>query len=355
MKITKIDGLGSYGVYIDGVDFNHITDDEWMEIGKLHLQNLVTIIRDCNMTWEQQSDYVKMFGDSRHLHAYNLFKKYNINDWEKLTKMAISDDPILDETDKEDILNGARVRQFNSKGKHVARVTGKLDKDGNPTGMFASGELLWHSNEGGNLAFAPGVALLGAKGMVGSSTGFLTTPDYYENVSESFRSELDEMILTHRFTAGKINPGLLAEQDQMVHANMCPVDDVEIPMVIQSPGGIKGLHYSINTVYGIKGLSKKESDKVFNEINKELVTDKYIFDHWYKTDNDLLLFDNSITVHRRLGETKNRLAYRQQHDYSNLQDGFWQPYFQKEFADKYENDIVDIVKTTGVKGFKLPK
>lgn len=354
MKVTKIDGLGSYGVYIDGVDFNHITDEEWMEIGKQHLKNLVTIVRDCNMTWQQQSDYVKMFGGTRHIHAYHLFKKYNTDSWETLTKMAFKDDPSLDPIDKEDIINGARVRQFAPDGKHVARVTGKRDEDGNPTGMFASGELLWHSNEGGNLSFTPGVALLGSEGMVGSATGFLTTPDYYENVSESFRSELDEMIITHRFTPGKINPGLLAEQDQMVHANMCPVDDVEIPLVIQSPGGIRGLHYSINTVYGIKGMKKSESDKVFDKINKELVNDKYIFDHWYKTDNDLLLFDNSITVHRRIGETKGRLAYRQQHDYNDLQDGFYQPYFQKEYADKYENTIRDIVKVTGAKGFKLP-
>jgi alpha-ketoglutarate-dependent taurine dioxygenase len=175
-----------------------------------------------------------------------------------------------------------------------------------------------------------------------------------QNVSNSFRSELDEMILVHRFTPGKINPGLRQEQDEVMHANMCPEDDTEIPMVIQSPGGITGLHYSINTVYSIKGVTKEESDKVFAEINKELFVEKYTYDHWYKNDGDFLLFDNSITLHRRLGDIKNRLCYRIQHDYSNLQSGVWQPYHQVDVAQKYEDEISYYVELAGIRDFKLP-
>ena len=66
------------------------------------------------------------------------------------------------------------------------------------------------------------------------------------------------------------------------------------------------------------------------------------------------MFDNSITLHRRLGETKNRLAYRIQHDYSNLQEEFWQPYIQPEYQQRYVDEIVDFVTTAGIKDFKLP-
>jgi alpha-ketoglutarate-dependent taurine dioxygenase len=240
-------------------------------------------------------------------------------------------------------------------GRHIMRVTGKRDADGNALGMFAEGELLWHSNESGTLTFTPGVALLGAENMIGSSTGFLTTPDYYENVSNAFRSELDEMILIHRFTPGRINPGLRIEQDEVMHANMCPVDGTEIPIVMRSPGGIIGLHYSTNTIHSIKGMTEAESNAVFEEINKELFVDKYIYDHWYKSNNDFCLFDNSITLHRRLGDIKDRLCYRIQHDYSNLQNEFWQPYIKEEFAQRYEDEIVDFVNTADIKDFKLPQ
>ena len=37
MKISKIPGFGSFGTYIDDVDFNNIDDHTWHEIGKLQI------------------------------------------------------------------------------------------------------------------------------------------------------------------------------------------------------------------------------------------------------------------------------------------------------------------------------
>lgn len=357
MKVSKIPNLGRFGIFIDDVDFNTITEEEWMEIGQLHMQNLVTIVRDCKMDWRKQPEWITKFGDTRYGTQYLILKKYPGNTWTQIVQKAVNNDPLIEDIDKLRLQNIARMLSTSSSatGKQQAmRITGKLDAYGNPLGMFAEGELLWHSNESGTLTFTPGVALLGSENMVGSSTGFLTTPDYYENVSNAFRSELDEMVLIHRFTPGRINPGLRMEQDEVMHSNMCPEDDVEIPMVMRSPGGIIGLHYSINTVYSIKGLSKQASDEIFAMINKELFVDKYIYDHWYKTNNDLCLFDNSITLHRRIGDVKDRLAYRIQHDYSNLQDGFWQPYLMEPYASRYAEEIAYYVQLAEVKDFKLP-
>jgi alpha-ketoglutarate-dependent taurine dioxygenase len=221
--------------------------------------------------------------------------------------------------------------------------------------MFAEGELLWHSNESGTLTFTPGVALLANSGVIGSATGFVTTADWYELQSETFRSELDEMVLVHKFTPGKINPGLRQEQDFVMYKNMCPTDGIKIPMVIQSPGGIKGLHYSVNTVDRVNGMSKRESDKLFNRINTELFKDDTVYDHWYQSDSDLCLFDNSVTLHRRLGGITDRLCSRIQYDYTNLQTQPYIPYFQKSFAKQYRKEIREIVKIIGLTDFKLPQ
>jgi alpha-ketoglutarate-dependent taurine dioxygenase len=356
MKVSKIPGLGRFGIFIDDVDFEHMSDDQWMEIGQLHLENFVTIIRDCNLTWQNQPEWLMKWGDTRYGIRYNILKKYPQYTWSEVVKLSLTDSPEIEDIDKLRLSNIARMQEVDpNTGRHIMRVTGKRDAAGNALGMFAEGELLWHSNESGTLTFTPGVALLGAENMIGSSTGFLTTPDYYENVSNAFRSELDEMILIHRFTPGRINPGLRIEQDEVMHANMCPVDGTEIPIVMRSPGGIIGLHYSTNTIHSIKGMSEAESNAVFEEINKELFVDKYIYDHWYKSNNDFCLFDNSITLHRRLGDIKDRLCYRIQHDYSNLQNEFWQPYIKEEFAQKYEDEIIDFVNTADIKDFKLPQ
>jgi alpha-ketoglutarate-dependent taurine dioxygenase len=224
----------------------------------------------------------------------------------------------------------------------VGRVSGKLDADGNPIGMFAEGELLWHSNESGNLVFTPGVALLGVEGTVGTATGFVTTTDWYEAQTESFRSELDEMVILHKFTPGRINPGLREEQDHIMHQNMCP-EDSEIPMVCFSPNGTKGLHYSVNTIDSIKGMTAEESKRVFEYIDRTLFVDQYIYDHWYQQNNDLLLFDNSITLHRRLGDVKDRLAYRIQYDYQHLSRDE-NRYALEPYATDYRRTLADVTR-----------
>jgi hypothetical protein len=56
-----------------------------------------------------------------------------------------------------------------------------------------------------------------------------------------------------------------------------------------------------------------------------------------------------------LGDIKDRLCYRIQHDYSNLQNEFWQPYIKEEFAQRYEDEIIDFVHTANIKDFKLPQ
>jgi alpha-ketoglutarate-dependent taurine dioxygenase len=337
MKISKIPGLGRFGIFIDDLDFNHITDEEWMEIGQLHLKNLVTIIRNTNVSLTEYERRMLQWGNPRAIHIAKLAKKYNLKDTdlgELISNDVVNNVPVALE-DKNWMLTVAHIVATEvSSTSSLLRVSGKRDQEGNPMGMFAEGELLWHSNESGQIDFTPGVSLLGSEGVVGSATGFATTSDWYESQTESFRSELDDMVICHEFTPGKINPGLPADQDQLMYKNMCP-DPVEIPLVIQSPLGIKGLHYSVNTIKSIKGMSETESQQMFDRINAGVFSKENIYDHWYAQDNDLCLFDNSITQHRRLGGITNRLAYRLQHDYSNLTAPI-NPYFQEPYISQYK-------------------
>ena len=336
MKISKIPGLGRFGIFIDDVDFATITDDEWTEIGKLHLENFVTIIRDTNLTPLKYQDLIFKFGQSRANVAHRIKEKYGKSMAQLAEEIAQGIDINIDTDDKQFILTASRLGLTTADGQSTAitQVTGKRDADGNPLGMFAEGELLWHSNESGDLCFTPGVSLLANAGVIGSATGFITTVDYYESVSESFRSELDEIVLVHRFSPGKINPGLREDQDLIMYRNMCP-EESRIPLIVNSPGGATGLHFSINTIAKVEGMSDAESDALLKRISDELFVDKYIYDHWYQNDTDLCLFDNSITLHRRLGGITDRMCYRIQHDYNYVQSTPYNPYRQAEFSDEY--------------------
>jgi alpha-ketoglutarate-dependent taurine dioxygenase len=342
MKVSKIPGLGRFGVFIDDLDFATITNEEWMEVGKLHMESLVTIIRNVKVEPKAYEQWIYKWGTQRVLEALRLNKKHSVVSVGHLYGEEEAGGVPVDPKDQEWVKNLVNVLAIDEVGPQTAmlRVSGKKDENGRPIGMFQEGELLWHSNESGNLEFSPGVALLGHSGVVGSATGFLTTPDWYESQSESFRSELDEMIICHEFTPGRINPGLREEQDDIMYRNMCP-QPTEIPLVISSPIGIKGLHYSINTINTIKGMTKEESDKVFDYINKTLFVDEYIYDHWYQQDNDLCLFDNSITLHRRLGGIADRMCYRIQYDYDKVAP-VGNRYYQEPYNSLYKQKLKDI-------------
>ena len=67
-----------------------------------------------------------------------------------------------------------------------------------------------------------------------------------------------------------------------------------------------------------------------------------------KTNDDLLIFDNSIVQHRRLGDTTNRLCYRYQFDYTYLQykvtKKSYIPYFQEPYVTRYNDKMNKITK-----------
>ena len=60
MKVSKIPGLGRFGLFIDDVDFDNINDEEWLEIGKLHLNSLVTIIRNTKLSPEKYNKLMEV-------------------------------------------------------------------------------------------------------------------------------------------------------------------------------------------------------------------------------------------------------------------------------------------------------
>ena len=353
MKISKIPGLGRFGIFVDDVDFDHITDEEWMEIGRLHIKNLVTIIRNTNATLEQYNHRMLQFGSQRVNLGHQLANKYK-KPMPELWVMLQNNDPALDKDDRNTLL--CMQNSFLHVGT-VHKVEDGFDENGIPRGGFPEGELGWHSNEPGHLTSVPGVALYGQRGMIGSATGFCTTVDWYESQSNSFRSELDDMIIKHHFRPDKWLQGMTNKISlKWVESIAVPLDGIgRVPLVIDSPGGIRGLHYSYTTVSQIEGMSQLESQRIFDIIDQGIFQDQYTYDHWYQQDNDMLLFDNSITAHRRIGKNENRMAARVTFDYTNLQKGFYQPYANHgSIARKYIREITQQINQGNAANFYAP-
>jgi len=351
MKVSKFPN-SNYGCIIDGLDLDHISDEQWFDIGQLHLKNLVTVVRGSHCRLDKFSELIHKLGPEFWGLKYALMKKYRL-DWATIQTSILADLPNIEQIDKEilDILYKSNTVTKN--GKSVQFFSSSRDSNGD-FGLYGGQELDWHMHSSGKYVFEPAVSLLAADNTVGTATGFVTTADYYESVSNSFRSELDDMVIIHRYKTADVDPPFRPSEEAVLRFKMCPVDDIEIPMVIQSPGGIKGLHYSTNTFYRIKGSTEKESQQIFNNIDKELFIEKNIYDHWYQQEGDFIMFDNTITLHRRVGMTENRKIYRIEHTYDYILNDYYEPFLQAQYQKLHRKTLREVCKLDTKIGFKRP-
>lgn len=340
MKITKVPGLGRFGIYVDDINLDQADGEQWQEIGRLQLEHLVTIIRPVETSLTKDIFYrmITSWGNVCWTRPYYLTKKYGMS-MREIIKSGVLDieDNLLNENE--------RSWRANKKNPGMIRVTPKLSSDGKPLGIFGEGELLWHSNESGDVAFTPGVGLLGWESMTRSATGFCTSPDWYEKQSESFKSELNQLIVIHNYKPKSVNPRINEQQDPTYKVNFAPESDMRVPLVVKSPGGMTGIHLGSNTFDRIDGMNKNESDKLFRRIKSELITEENIYNHWYRSDKEIVLFDNSVTLHNRSvkAEDSNRLAFRIAHNYERLTGSKYVPFLQPSY-NLLRDKILNIVE-----------
>jgi alpha-ketoglutarate-dependent taurine dioxygenase len=351
MKITKFP-VGNYGVVIDGIDLDKITAEEWQTIGDLHLKNLVTIVRGSNCSVDKFSTLIHQWGPEYWDLKYALLKKYKLN-WSTLQAAVHAELPFIEQIDKDILSILYKSNVVASNGKSIQTFSAERDSNGD-FGLYGGQELDWHMHSSGTYTFEPAVSLLAGKNVVGTATSFVITANYYEDISDSFRSELDDMIILHKYVSADVDPPFKPSEEAVLKFKMCPVDDTEVPMIIQSAGGIRGLHFSMPTFHRIKGATAAESKKLFDRISKEIYTNKYIYDHWYTQDGDFMTFDNSITLHRRVGMSTDRKIYRIEHTYDNLLDSFYEPFLQEPYAKQHRKGIRDIIRLDPDMGFIKP-
>ena len=330
IKVTDWPGY-SYGAFIDGVDLETMTEETWMEIAEVYLKKLVIVIRNVGypeLPAEKNQEWITKWGVIRSL---DMFREM----------------PKEIEEEYNDVLDRLNVKSSDGRHSHVLRVSGNRDAQGRPIGMFSDGELRWHANEGGSLNHGPSVSLLGREGMTKSCTGFNISAQWWEDQTEDFRSELWDVVTENKYQPFRINPeNLDPGQAIIANRNQC-VENDDIPLVAQSPGGIMGIHYPYATFAKFKNMTKKESDKLHSTITESLFTDKYTYDYWYQNDTDWCIFDNSISLHRRMGETKGRVCWRIQHTVDFIDGGNYNPYFIEPYKTmhaentKYMKDRYD--------------
>jgi len=327
MKVTHIPRMGSFGAYVD--DFEWDQPEAYKELRDINLKTLLTVVRG-----KGQDNFAHLVE-----HAPNLVTRRPLR-W-SLKYNVTNPLPYLNEEEKHSLeLYKHLLLGDHAPGWH--RVSGKTTDKGELMGIFGDTELDWHSNEFMSYDFQPLVVLYGAENMTNSATSFFQTVDWYNRQTESFRSELDSLISICHYDPYKVIPTARDKDVEMVKLLNNVGEEFKIPLVMKSPGGHKGLHFG-HFVVGFEGLSEKENKRILDILHKYFFESGDEFDYWWPNDcGDMLLFDNSIMMHRRkmdpvmygeLPEMTKRLHTRIGHrvtgDYAGYED--YNCFYQEEY------------------------
>ena len=306
MQTLPLENFGSLGAQAVDINLQTASDEELKELGELVLNKLVVYVNaeNASVTPERFQYIQTRWGDPISSDAgKRLEERVKKDGWNKLYVETARDMKAM----RKDMLPG------------MIRVTGIKDKKGNRTGMFADGELDWHSNQqSDNDGYAPLIGLQGVEGTEGSSTEFLQTVDALNDLENDTRSEVEQLIAIHSFGADRISRGTSKSQALITNLQLVPEDNTEMPVLAIAPNGDKGMHFPWTSIVGFKDYTQEEFEKLFNYLVEHLWQDKYVYNHMWQ-DGEIVWMDQIVTLHRRPGsDTSKRLLHRMCSNWSNI-------------------------------------
>jgi alpha-ketoglutarate-dependent taurine dioxygenase len=285
MKVELLEN--DWTVQVSDIDVKNMTVGEGKVIGKLFLSNLVVVIKDQQMTAEENLDFCKHFGK---IDSYSRSKLR-----ERLSEsVAVADG--------------------------VARVTGALDDDGKP-GLFAMKEELdWHTNgtEAHNNIYH-GACFYGVKGTVGSRTSWMNLSRAYHDLPEDVKEKIKEL---HAYTKTPHK-----EEDDPIVKIRRDFDEIwwerrsKIAKKVHFVNeiGTEGMIYPHLFMEEFEGYTVQEREELHSFMCDHVLQEKYHYHHDW-VDGDVVLSEQRMTQHKRwaFDDIENRLLYRTSFDFRNV-------------------------------------
>lgn len=317
MKTRALKNYGaSRGLEVYDIDLN--SDEEVMALGQLVADQCVVFV-DQKIATQRLFNIMNQWGDVSRALAFDYVtqRKLGGRHWREILLML-----------------GWVTAKGENIDNSIASITYKKDENGKPMGMFSNGELDWHSDQCALDDAQRVIGLQSIEASRNSQTTFLCTHDAYESMSSSMQSTVKELICKHIWKEGVCAPGLNAAQSLLVHFNMVPVDGMETKLYTETATGVSGMKIPSHSFDGFVGMSREESERLFDEIKQCVFKSDLVYAHNWE-DGQIMFMDQEITLHARP---------------TNIQDGDLRTmarvitYLNKIFPD---NKLVEFVRLKG--------
>jgi taurine dioxygenase len=297
VKELKINVGGTHHVH-DNVEPLYSYDIAKL-VGKEILQHTVVLIRNQDLTPQQELNFCEAIGTVQKLPTSNQFAAMDPKK-EQLEKIRA---------------NYAEVDQNGDVIDGIFRVTGEKNKDGKE-GLFGHKRVLdWHANQPSSETRAPCIWIYGVKNTEGSVTSWINNIMSYNDLPKDFQQELDSIT----FYCGYEKGGYTDSEHFNEHVNR----DNPLKLIHTNPDGQKGLYFPFNQIMEWQGgrypNDQKYYDHIKNKLIKHISQEKYQYDHHWK-DGDIVISDQWLSIHKRhhFEGMDKRLVHRIAFGYENL-------------------------------------
>jgi taurine dioxygenase len=257
MKITRLPNC-SWGAEVSGLQLNKASEEEIQVIGRLLLNDQVVLIRNQQLTTEEEVQICYRFGDV-----------------EKVTAMNRCPQD----------LNGISISE-------VQRVTGMKHADGSPMGLFGHDhDLDWHANRpSAEMERKPIIWLRSIFGTQGSRTSWANCTLAYNDFDKTFQSEIDDLYGIFGFEPNNYT----SWNEWKAHRNY------EGIKIVRSVPGLEGkvLFFPFLQLFGFKDKDSAYFQITFDKIKNKILQDKYVYHHDWR-DGDIVLSEQWGTIHKR--------------------------------------------------------
>ena len=253
------------------VDIKNANETTAELVAEAVLENLIVVIKNQDLTPEEQVRFCKMIGQVEDYHENELVKGFT-------KPIALT--------------------------QNVLRVTGEKDEEGNE-GLFGHvSELDWHANQVSRHDRYPLIWLYAVKGSEGSQTSWLNMAKVWEALSE----EQKEIAKTKQIWCG-YEKGRVSESGYFLdHVGEKPHN-----IYHKNAAGVEGLFFPFLQIFN------EEWDPFFDEL-KEIALDPYFQYHHFWKDGDIVISEQWLSLHKRweFEHMDKRLLHRIAFDYRNV-------------------------------------
>ena len=282
----KFKPLSSYdasiGCQVTDIDLN--SDDEILELGKVIANNAIVFV-DQNITTRRLFDIMMRWGSPSKALFHDLVvqRKLSGRHWRE---MFLHLGYLTKEIEDPDLKTAVSI------------ITYRTDAKNKPKGMFTHGELHWHSDQISAVDAPRVIGLQSVAGSANSQTGFLCTHDAFNSLSEDLKSQIKELKCLHKWREGAYAPGVSEEQGKIMRLNGVPIDGLATPLYSKLSSGIEGMRLPTDSFDRFAGMSKAESEKLYQYLCKVILNDKFVYTHNW-ADGQIMFMDQEITLHCR--------------------------------------------------------